>query len=230
MLENLHGKTYRIETILKEEVNPNYFITKSYTRTAEVYCLGKKNEENLFQILVTGFDFSEDDNAMGKLIKQISYLFDELVLAIDKNGNIVEIDNINFLRLRWIKMVAKLSKNHKGEIVENYFIQISNLLQDKEKLIDFLGDYNMFGLLFNGLLNSSNTKRKRQSANGVTEIMTSVKDGEKMTLTISPENSNQREIDHFRGILIFKSDHYEEGFIEVKKNNTLLKHSLLWIG
>ncbi|KFE96957.1 hypothetical protein [Chryseobacterium luteum] len=230
ILKNLHQKTYRLETIVTEQKNPFYLTEKKYVRHAEVYYLEEEKDQFKYHVLVIDFIFSDDDNAMGKFLKQISYLFDELELTVDKDGNIVEVNNLNFLRLRWVNILAKLSETHKGESIDNYFSQISSVLEDESRLIGFLGGYHMFGLLFNGLLQSFDTKRKRESPDGFTEIMSPVKDGEKMTLTISPENLDQTDIDHFRGLFVFKGDHYEEGFTEIKKRDTHLKHSLLWIG
>lgn len=230
LLENLHQKIYRLETIVKEQRNPVYAITKSYARQIEVYYLGKTKEDHQFQILVVEFDFSDQDTAMGKFIKKISYLFDELECRVDNEGNITAVDNLLFLRLRWGKIQSELSKTHKGEAIDNYFNQISSILENEAKLIDFLTGYNMFGLLFNGLLESFDTKRKRISPDGFTEIMTPEKDGEKMILKVSAQNLEQSEIDDFKGIFICKENQYEEGFIEIKKQNFHLKHSLLWIG
>lgn len=223
-------KTYRLETLVISNPDTSYFKEKSYVRTAEVYHLGNEKGYFKYHVLVVDFNFSNDDNAMGKFLKQISYLFDELELTVDKDGNIIEVNNLSFLRLRWMKIAARLSETHKGEVIDNYFSQINSVLEDESRLIDFLGGYNMFGLLFNGLLQSFDTKRKRESPDGFTEIVTPVKDGDTITLVISPENLDQTEVDHFRGLFVFKADHYEEGFTEVKKHNTHLKHSLLWIG
>lgn len=230
ILKNLHQKTYRLETIVTEQKNPFYLTVKKYARHVEIYYLGEEKDRFKYHVLVVDFIFSDDDHAMGKFLKQISYLFDELELSVDKAGNMVEVNNLDFLRLRWAGMLAKLSETHKGKVIDNYFSEISSLLEDESRLIGFLGGYPMFGLLFNGLLQSFDTRRKRTSPDGFTEIMTPVKNGDKVTLTISPENPDPTEIDHFRGIFIFKGDHYEEGFTEIRKHHTHLKHSLLWIG
>ncbi len=230
ILQNLHRKIYRLETIVTEQRNSFYSTQKSFARQIEVYYLGKLKEEHRFQVLVVDFDFSDDEDAMGKFLKKISYLFDELECKVDAEGNITAVDNLLFLRLRWTKIQAELSKTHKGEVVEHYFNQIDRLLGDEAKLIDFLGSYKMFGLLFNGLLQSFETKRGRESLDGFIEIMTPVKVGDKMMLKISAQNLEQTDIDDFRGLFVCKGDHYEEGFIEIKKQNSHLKHSLLWIG
>ncbi|WP_312297977.1 hypothetical protein [Chryseobacterium sp.] len=229
ILQNFHQKTYRFETIVTEQKNPAYNVTKSYARQVEAYYLGKVKEEYRFQLLVVDFDFSDDEDAMGKFIKKISYLFDEIECRVDGEGNITAVDNLLFLRLRWTKIQSELEKDHKGETVDQYFGQISSLLENEVKLIDFLGSYKMFGLLFNGLLQSFETKRKRESAEGFTEIMTPVKVGDQMVLKISAQNLEHTDINDFRGVFTCKGDQYEEGFIEIKKHNIHLKHSLLWI-
>ncbi|MGU3373770.1 hypothetical protein [Chryseobacterium sp. M5A1_1a] len=230
IVQNLHQKIYRLETIVTEQKNPFYSIKKSYAREVEVYYYGKVKDDYDFQILVTDFSFSEDEGTMDKFLKKISYLFDEIECRVDVEGNITSVDNLLFLRIRWGKMQADLSETHKGEVVDRYFSQISDLLEDEMKLIDFLGSYNMFGLLFNGLLQSFDARRKRESSDGFTEIMMPVKDGDKMILKISAENLEYSDTDDFGGLFVCRGDQLEEGFIEIKKDNFHLKHSLLWVG
>lgn len=227
----LDGKTYRIETILIEEKNPNYFIQKKYARNIEIYYLGRerKDEHHRFQLLIVDFDFSEDTNSMGKLTKQISYLFDELDLIVDNDGTIVKVDNINFLRIRWVNIQAQLSEKHRGDAIERYFSQISELLENQEKLINFLEGYNMFGLLFHGLWRSFDVKCKRLSENNITEIMTPKKVGDKIIQNILPESLENTDIVTFRGFYQYKENIYEEGFIEIKKETDHFKYSLLWV-
>ncbi|WP_250253382.1 hypothetical protein [Chryseobacterium sp. Marseille-Q3244] len=229
VLQNLHQKTYRLETIVIEQRNPFYSTQKSYVREVEVYYYGKVKDQHDFQVLVTHFDFSEG-GTMDSFLKKVSYLFDEIECKVDDDGNITTVGNLLFLRLRWAKIRTNLSETHKGDAVDRYFSQISDLLEDETKLIDFLGSYKMFGLLFNGLLNSFDTKMKRESSEGFIEIMNPVKDGNILTLKISAENLEESNIEQFRGLFVWKEDRYEEGFIEIKKQNSHLKHSLLWIG
>ena len=224
------SKTYRLETVVVSNPDTSYRTEKSYVRIAEVYYLGSEKDYFKYHVLVVDFNFSNDDNAMGKFLKQISYLFDELELTVDQDGNITEINNLDFLRLRWAKIAAKLSENHEGEAINNYFSQISSVLKDESLLISFLEGYNMFGLLFNGLLQPLDTKRKRQSSEEFTESITPVKEGDKMMVRISTEDPEPAGIDDFRGLFVFREGHNEEGFMEIKKDNTHLKHSLLWIG
>lgn len=229
MLKGLNFKTYRFETIVIEEVNPQYYIEKKYVRNVEIYNLETKNNVHTFQLLVIEFQFSDDDNALGKLIKQISYLFDELIIDVDNNGKIITLKNINFLQLRWLKIKSKLSLSHKGDVVEDCFRQIDELLENEEKLITFLKGYNMFGLLFHGLWGNFEGKLKRLSKKNITEIITSKKNGEKTIQEISSESLENTEFLIYKGFYQYKNDNYEEGFIETKTHRNHLKYSLLWV-
>ncbi len=70
ILQNLHRKTYRHETIVIEQKNSFYTTQKSFARQIEIYYLGKAKEEYRFQVLVVDFDFSDDEDAMGKFLKR----------------------------------------------------------------------------------------------------------------------------------------------------------------
>lgn len=229
MLQGLNFKTYRFETIVIEEVNPKYYIEKKYVRNVEIYILETNNNVTTFQLLVIEFQFSDDDNALGKLIKQISYLFDELIIDVDDNGKIIKLRNIHFLQLRWLKIKSKLSLSHKGDVVEDYFKQIDELLYNEDKLIFFLEDYNMFGLLFHGLWNNFEGKIKRLLKNNVTEIISIKKNKEKIIQEIFAESLDDTDFLIYRGFCEYKNDNYEEGFIETKTHKNHLKYSLLWV-
>lgn len=223
-------KTYRLETIVISNPETSYSREKGYVRTAEVYDLGKENNYFKYQILIVDFNFSDDDNAVGKFIKQISYLFDELILTIDEEGNIISVENLLFLRLKWTKIQNNLLKLHQGNAVENYFNQINMVLENEPSLIEFLQEYNMFGLLFNGLWNSFEERRIRKTKKEYVEIMTPEKKNGKIIQIISAENLEQSDVTYFRGINIFSKNNLVESFIEIKKHQYHLKHSLLWIG
>ncbi|MCJ8154849.1 hypothetical protein MKJ01_13840 [Chryseobacterium sp. SSA4.19] len=219
-----------METMVTEQKDLFYLTEKKYVRNVEVYYLGKTDKIDHFQVLVVEFDFSDDDNAEGILIKEISYLFDELEIFVDEEGNILKIGNLDFLKRRWIIISGKLSLSHKGETIDNYLAQISELLENEQELIDFLSGYKMFGLLFNGLLNSFQNKTSRVSSEGLTEILKVKIESDTTMISISADNIEDTGIKDFSGILQYRNDRYEEGFIQVKKHNYHLKHSLLWIG
>ncbi|WP_262152352.1 hypothetical protein [Chryseobacterium foetidum] len=219
-----------METIVKEQKNIFYLIEKKYVRNVEIYYLGNIDERHHFQVLVVEFEFSEEDTARTRLLKKVSYLFDELELTVDDSGNILTVENLLFLRLRWAKIQSELFEFHKGEPINNYFNELNSVLNSEAKLIEFLSGYKMFGLLFNGLLNSFQNTKNRHSPEGFTEVLSINTDEEKRRIKITAENIQNTEINQFQGILKYRKNIYEEGFIEIKKHNYHLKHSLLWIG
>ena len=146
------GNTYVFESNVSEEISPNYFTQKKYIRDVEIHFLKKHKELYHYHILCTKFDFSDQDTASGFLLKKISYLFDELDVYADEENNIVKLNNLLSIKLRWKELKVKLWETNKGDAVENYFRSISSVLDNEENLIAFLQSYNMFGLYFNGQL------------------------------------------------------------------------------
>lgn len=215
ILQNLHQKVYRLETIVKEQKNIFYLTEKKYVRNVEIYYLGNIDERHHFQVLVVEFEFSEEDTARTRLLKKVSYLFDELELTVDDSGNILTVENLLFLRLRWAKIQSELFEFHKGEPINNYFNEINSVLNSEAKLIEFLSGYKMFGLLFNGLLNSFQNTKNRHSPEGFTEVLSINTDEEKRRIKITAENIQNTEINQFQGILKYRKNIYEEGFIEI---------------
>ncbi len=229
ILQNLNQKTYRLETIVYEQRNPFYTIQKSFTRNVEVYYLGKVKENYQFQIIVVDFIFSEED-AQSMLLKKLSYLFDELELTLNNEGKILSVDNILFLRMRWIAIQADLSKLHQGAAVDGYFREISSVLENEKRLINFLSGYSMLGLLFHQSLTIKEGKNISLYHDGYTEVATLVQKGEKTIVTITVANEEDSKTNYFGGILKCRNNRYEEGFIEIKKHHYHIKYSLLWIG
>ena len=131
----------------------------------EIHFLKKHKELYHYHILCTKFDFSDQDTASGFLLKKISYLFDELDVYADEENNIVKLNNLLSIKLRWKELKVKLWETNKGDAVENYFRSISSVLDNEVNLIAFLQSYNMFGLYFNGQTGqySEDGKKTRKS-------------------------------------------------------------------
>ena len=230
MIENLNKKRYRLETITIEKVSANYFLTKNYVRQIEIHYLGKENKADVVQILTRDYSFSNEDNSEGKLIKQISYLFDEVELSIDIEGTMLKVLNKEKLQTRWKQIQIKLMEFHKGSVIENYFQQITELLKNEQELISFLEGYNMFGLLFNGLWSRNNQIKTKLTKEGYTQMMIpEIVDG-KLRQKIIMRDTNNVQIDDFKGINFYTQNTLEESYIEIQENNHHFKYSLLWIG
>ncbi|MCY0971103.1 hypothetical protein [Chryseobacterium wangxinyae] len=223
--------TYRFESIVSEEFMPNYFTEKKYTRIVEIFYLKKHKELYHYQILCTKFDFSNQDTAVGFFLKKIGYLFDELDVYADEENNIIKINNISSLRLRWQELKVKLLETNKGDEVENYFRNISSVLDNEKNLISFLQSYNMFGLYFNGQLGQYPddgkkirviTEKKREYLHK--EDLSSEETKIKMKVF---EDNNENYID---GASIYEKSILKENFVLSRENKCEIKYSLVWVG
>lgn len=224
-------KIYKFESIVSEEIMPSYIKEKKYTRTVEIFFLKKQKELYQYQILCTKFDFSDQDTAIGFFLKKISYLFDELDVYADEENNIVKINNISSLRLRWQELKARMWETYKGDAVENYFRSISAVLDNEESLISFLQSDNMFGLYFNGQLGQYPDDGKR------TRVITKEKIEYLHKENLSPEKtkikmkvSEDKNEKHMEGTSIYEKEILMENFVLSRENKCEIKYSLLWVG
>ena len=223
--------TYRFESNVSEEIASNYYTEKRYVRTVEIYFLRKHKELYQYQILCTKFDFSDQDTASGFLLKKISYLFDELDVYADEENNIVKINNISSLRLRWQELKVKLWETNKGDVVENYFRSIASVLGNEESLIAFLRNYNMFGLYFNGQLGQYPDDGKR------IRVITEEKMEYLHKENLSPEKteiklkvSEDKNDKYIEGTATYEKGILKENYVLSRENKCEIKYSLLWVG
>ena len=227
----INANTYRFESIISEEIMPNYSVEKKYTRFVEIYFLKKYKELYRYQILCTKFDFSDQDTATGFFIKKISYLFDELDIYADEENNIVKVNNISNLRLKWQDLKVKMWETNKGDEVENYFRSISSVLDNEENLIAFLQSYNMFGLYFNGQLGQypDDGKRIRVITEEKMEYLHKEISSEK-EITIKMRAFENKDENPMEGISIYEKGILRENFVLSIENKCEIKYSLLWVG
>ena len=223
--------TYRFESNVSEEIASNYYTEKRYVRTVELYFLRKHKELYQYQILCTKFDFSDQDTASGFLLKKISYLFDELDVYADEENNIVKLNNLLSIKLRWKELKVKLWETNKGDAVENYFRSISSVLDNEENLIAFLQSYNMFGLYFNGQLGQypDDGKRIRVITEEKMEYLHK-KNSSEEKITIKMRTSEDIDENLTEGISIYEKGVLKENFVKITENNCQIKYSLLWVG
>lgn len=142
---------YLLETTLQRK-----FSTTKISRVVQTFCFGKKGDNFLCQVLVLEIKFSEEENAINQLLKKIALLFDELELKVSKNNQILKVLNISSIQKRWVELQIDILSRSQGYELDNYCKNISDVLKDEEKLIKFLNQYNMLGMLFNCKTKSDN--------------------------------------------------------------------------
>ncbi|MFC6269772.1 hypothetical protein [Frigoriflavimonas asaccharolytica] len=226
---------YHYETIISKKISENHIINKSFVREVKIFYLGKKEKNQLFRLLTLKFKFSDEDNSDVIFLKKLSYLWDDIEVMVNSENVIINIENLLKLRLRWLKTSNSLSLSHTGNAVEKYFVKISNLLENSDKVCEFLNSYKMFGLLFNGQYggyDDYNIKKRMFSEQNIalTESLKIIKKEHKRELKTEILEKNLTEIENYNGIFFYENDHLIEAFVDYKMKDKQIKYSLLWIG
>ena len=231
-IEKIIGRIYRLESVVIENPNTSYSREKSFVRNVEIYYLGRKELLHYYQILTTHFSFSNEDNAMGQLLKKISYLFDEVELLADDENNIVKILNLLEIKKRWFAIAEILSKDHKGDAIDNYFYTISTMLENEKSFISFLNEYKMFGLFFNGQYGEYElgVKKQRTIATNNGEIIEHMAVNILENILMISLDATQDMASKYVGTFFYRKDNLIEAYLTSETEKSHIKNSLLWIG
>lgn len=119
-------------------------------RKLKISHLGKVEGKHRFQIITLNIDVKNTEKRNTRLLKKISYLFDDVMVEADEILRIKKVINQSKLISRWKNLKLDLLNSYKGDAVEHYFKTIDNVLENEELLIEFLHEHKMFGLFFNG--------------------------------------------------------------------------------
>jgi|SRR5690554_4783328 len=126
--------------------------TKQYVRRVKVIQLA----ENEYRLLCIKYEF--DTPTAIALVRKVAYLFDEIILELDKDKNIVRIKNVPSIQKRWEKTKQILLKDHSGKAVQNYFNIVNSTIYNNQRLYKFLESDKMYGLFFKSLRLLKNNK------------------------------------------------------------------------
>lgn len=144
--KKLIAALYRFSTTIQDE---NKSFHKCYTREVLVSQLQFRKKTTKFQFLCKKYTFQDSQSTA--FIRKIAYVFDVLQLVINREGRIVNVENVKQLQRKWERLKAVLKKNHGGPDFENYLQHIDFTIYDNEKLFDFLESDKMYGVFFKGL-------------------------------------------------------------------------------
>ncbi len=200
---------YRLESVTVEKITASYEQERNCIRTLKIYYLREENNVYLYQLLVLDFIFSDDGNAMGMLLRKAAYLFDNLIIGIDRKGKMVKIINKEQISGRWNAIREAILADVQGAAAYAFIEKIEQCITQEDQLIRFLEDDKMYGLYFNGYKKLLDTLEKQ-----------------KKTEFLHPEPDRPGEIPVF----IYQNNVLIEGFSEKRDGNMLIRHSLLRIG
>ncbi|WP_296151324.1 hypothetical protein [uncultured Flavobacterium sp.] len=208
---------YRFKTIVTDHTNPKRPIVKAYTRKVEIIFLGKIKELLRFQLLCTAIDFEGERISSSPFLKEIAYVFDEVEISADEEGNIIELHNLRAMAIRWEKIKAKLLKDNEGTEMMNYFKNVDKVLNSEQEAIKFLSNYNMYGLYFNGCIGNNEN-------HAVKSVI--LKDNEEHEIVIKTSAPNNL----FDGHYFYTEGLLSEAILETTEGNNHIKYTALCLG
>ena len=198
------------------KIAPQLYHFKSSTENGESFFLrevtiiiSKYNDTDVshYQLLCTKYVY--DKERIDIWLRKIIYLFDNLILSVNRNGMITDILNIADVQNRFLSMKIELLKNHNAPEFLEYIEQIEILFKNKENVIKYLSQDKMYGLLFNGLWQVKESTEYYSVTKEVSNV-----------ITIYYKKDNAIEEFIFRDNMI----------IEATKINLNQQYELLWVG
>lgn len=228
--------TYRFETVHDDFANEKKAISTSYTREIWIMPIARQDTLDVYQIFLAKMTIKSNVAVADEyLIKQLAYVFDEIEVAVDFSGKIVSIYNMGALRFRWRLKRVKLEQEYVGVTVQAYFRTIDVLLDDEQKLIQFLSSYKMFGIYFHGLFGNyllweMPLKRAIRLDDFDRELVNEKIFPEKKEAIKYKIQGSGAGLVHYGGELIYSNFQLKEALIECGNHSQSFKYGALFLG
>ena len=228
--------TYRFETIVDDFTNIKRPIQKSYIRNVLIMPIGKQDNLQVYQIFTAKIIIKSNVAVADEyLIKQLGYAFDEIEAGVDYSGKIIRIYNLKELQFRWNLTREKLEQEYIGVAVEVYFRTIDAILNDEQKLIEFLSSYKMFGLYFHGLFGNyllweMPIKRENRAEDFENVPVTEAIFPEKREAVKYKIEGKSSALERYEGQLVYDDFQLQEALIECENETQSIKYGALFLG
>jgi hypothetical protein len=223
---------------------------ETWFRDVELIYTGNIGNLYRFQLLCLDMEHRSGDYSPEiDIKKQLACIFDDVRLSVNEKGEIVKVNNRNQLQERQKKEYGKLKKHNDGYVLENYFRSLEALLEDEQETINFLSDYKMYGMIFNGIsfsttLNETTYRRKVTlpdffgediiEENG--KAVPVLKPGQEKPFSVTGKIAEKQEKEdtqdsiQYQGEFIYNGNLLVNGILDIENNNHKIKYSILWVG
>ncbi len=228
--------TYRFETIVDDFTNIKRPIQKSYIRNVLIMPIEKQDNLQVYQIFTAKIIIKSNVAVADEyLIKQLGYAFDEIEAGVDYSGKIIRIYNLKELQFRWNLTREKLEQEYIGVAVEVYFRTIDAILNNEQKLIEFLSSYKMFGLYFHGLFGNyllweMPIKRENRAEDFENAAVTEAIFPEKREVVKYKIEGKSSALERYEGQLVYDDFQLQEALIECENETQSIKYGALFLG
>jgi len=218
-LEQRKVVTYR-HTVNSQSVKNAKLIEEVWERIFNVYYIGRYKGNYRFQILTLKLNYSSSvPMPYVYFQKRMASVFDTLSILVSSEGEIKQINNLENVIAKAEKVIKELSVDHRGSYFEVKTAHFMHTLNNLTSLIEYLNQYNMFGLLFH-----KDVWNKNVLINSLKENVNRSEEDKWEVLDISKED------EMYNGKVYYKGDDFYEVNVEHTEKQLITKYNLLWIG
>lgn len=149
--DELFSASYRFSS---DSYDEQYKIQRRYIREVKIYQVHFPREYNTYRLYCKRYVF--DDPYCTALIRKVAYVFDVLTLKVSLDNQLLSIDNMDEIKVKWDKTKEDLQRNHRGDEFDRYMSSIDDMLNNPDKLIAFTSSDKMYGLFLKSLVIQQN--------------------------------------------------------------------------
>jgi hypothetical protein len=225
------------------DLSNNKKTINTFEREVDISYQGYNNEYYLYRVcyLDAVFQLSNKYKPDERLVKKLSFVFDDLLLGVGAQGLVEKVLNTDALKNRWQVEKAAINEQYEGEYITHYLKGMDDLLENEKAVIEFLQMPGMYGNYFNGLWNTFhyqqdyyNRVRYGKEAEGVTvdetvqcKLVESAEDNQVVELDIATTNNLVTE---YKGAYRYFNGLLQNGERKISINNTTITYTIKWTG
>lgn len=239
---------YKFETITMDALNKKKRNKRACVRDVTITYLGKIKDLFVFNIFTQKVTFFREQFKIDeRLLSKKFYAFDSVYAGVNENGEIVKIINLKAMQDRWSKTKHELRKDYIGHEFEGFLDDITQVIEDEVKVVQFLKSKNMFGMYFHGLFGKNDIHKipikRKEKITGFhnTEITEEIRtDISIPEFIISVQKSDAHlekiisttdEIDKYEGSFFYnKESKFLRSFLNIESNSKKIIYSVVWVG
>lgn len=147
-----YEQTLEFSTCVEAIDEAGRWTSDTYTRKVEITYLGKEFSQYAFHVSCDDifYQLKHKVKLEYDLLMEIDETFDELVVLVDLEGNIVKISNFNFIKERWRYIKTQLSKDYDDAHFQQLCEYMDGFVLDEPGILEHVKSPSVYGLYFNG--------------------------------------------------------------------------------
>jgi hypothetical protein len=230
-------------TTVVEQLENGKKTVNTFEREVDISYEGYNNQYYLYRVcyLDAVFQLENRYKADERLVKKISFVFDDLLLGVGSQGRVQKILDMDGLKNRWQKVKTGISEQFEGEYITHYLQGMDELLENEKAVIEFLQLPAMYGNYFNGLWDTfhyqqeyQNRVRYGKEAEGITveetvqcHLLETREEDQVLELDIK---TSSNLVTAYKGNYRYYNGLLQDGERKINMNNTTITYSVKWTG